>query len=239
MNDDRSNRAPRTTRPRKLNRTVVIAAALEAIDRNGCQGLTMRGLGKSLDVEAMSLYRYASGREDVLEGVVDLLLKDITAQLDSQSFDSWQGYLQHLAHIVREVGVAHPNAFPLIATRHPAAPWLRPPLRSIEVVEHFLRTLRGFGFSDEMVVSTYRSFSSLLLGHLLLTVSVLGAETSPPDEPLDEGEATVPNGDGRLVLSPDSEIARLKGKLSEDHEAEEFEAAIESLLERIELVVSQ
>lgn len=239
MNDDRSSDPTRKTRQRKLDRPTVIAAALESIDRDGCQGLTMRGLGKALNVEAMSLYRYATGREDVLEGVVGLLLEDITAQLDSQPFDSWQGYLQHLAHAVRDVALAHPNAFPLVATRHPAAPWLRPPLRSIEVVEHFLRTLGGFGFPDDLIVSAYRSFSSLLLGHLLLTVSTLGAETSASGEPLDEGEATIPNEDGRLGLSPDSEIVRLKGKLSEDHEAEEFEAAMESLLERIELRVSQ
>jgi len=40
-----------------LDRYVVVQAALRFIDRNGAQGLTMRGLGQNLGVEAMSLYR--------------------------------------------------------------------------------------------------------------------------------------------------------------------------------------
>ncbi|WIY82569.1 TetR/AcrR family transcriptional regulator [Propionimicrobium sp. PCR01-08-3] len=231
------------TKPRKgtrgLDREMVIQAALQSIDLQGAQGLTMRGLGKELGVEAMSLYHYATGREDVLEGVVALLLQDVPKQLSGELCQSWQGYLQALAHAIRKVAVEHPLAFPLVATRHPAAPWLRPPLRSLEIVEHFLGTLEGFAFSEDQTARTYRSFSSFLLGHLLLEATMRGAETSPIEEPLDEGEATVPNGDGDLVLPPDSPLLRFRSKLSEDHEAEEFEAALETLLERIEMEISQ
>ena len=45
----------------------------------------------------------------------------------------FHAYLQWLAHGVRALAREHPNVFPLIATRHPAAPWLRPPLRSLRV----------------------------------------------------------------------------------------------------------
>lgn len=48
----------------------------------------------------------------------------------------------------------HPAAFPLAATRHPAAPWLRPPLRNIELVENFLLTLTDAGFDDAAGRST-------------------------------------------------------------------------------------
>ncbi|MFP3821900.1 hypothetical protein SB658_24695, partial [Bacillus sp. SIMBA_008] len=79
---------------------------------------------------------------------------------------------------------------------HPAAPWLRPPLRSVEVVEMFLRTLIEQGFSDRQAVDTYRSFSSFLLGQLLLESAVRGAEISPLEETLDEGGADIPEQDG-------------------------------------------
>ena len=52
------------------------------------------------------------------------------------------------------------------------------------------------GFSDEQVVDTYRAFSGFLLGQLLLESSIRGAETSPVEVPLDEGDATIPNRDG-------------------------------------------
>ncbi|UJH69586.1 TetR/AcrR family transcriptional regulator [Ornithinimicrobium sp. INDO-MA30-4] len=86
----------------------------------------MRRLGKDLGVEAMSLYRYVSGREDLLDAVVDALLDGVTDNIDAQEPTSWQNYLQLMAHEIRKIAIAHPAVFPLVATRHPAAPWLRP-----------------------------------------------------------------------------------------------------------------
>ena len=224
---------------RGLDRNVVIEAALGFIDRDGAQGLTMRGLGDELGVRAMSLYRYVSGREDVLEGVVAFLLDDLVGRLDPRLSSTWQGYLQTLAHTVRRVAVEPPHAFPLVATRHPAAAWLRPPLRSLEVVEHFLVTLGHFGFTDDQVVAVYRSFSSFLLGHLLLESAARGADTAPVEEPFDEGDAQIPQRDGRRDLSDTPTTTRLKPLLSEDRSDEEFEVGLETLLDRLEMVLSQ
>lgn len=199
----------------------------------------MRGLGEDLGVEAMSLYRYVNGREDLLEAVVSLLMGRLASQLDDELTQTWQGYLQTLAHEVRRIAIDHPNAFPLVATRHPAAPWLRPPLRSLEVVEGFLSALSGHGFTDDQVVDTYRSFSSFLLGQLLLESAVRGAETSPVEEPLDEGDATVPNEDGDTDLTDCPSIKRMRSLLSEDRSDAEFETALETLLDRLEHRVSQ
>ena len=222
-----------------LDRQVIVHTALQFIDRRGSQGLTMRGLGQELSVEAMSLYRYVSGREDLLEAVIAELLADIRPNMDGLLARTWQGYLQSLAHAVRQIAIEHPGAFPLVATRHPAAPWLRPPLRSLELVEDFLSTLSDFGFNDDQVVSTYRSFTSFLLGHLLLESSVRGAQTSAVDEPLDEGGATVSNQDGRVDLSGSPTITKFRDKLSEDRSDEEFETSLETLLDRLEMDVSQ
>lgn len=224
---------------RKLDRAGIVAAALTSIDARGAQGLTMRGLGHDLGVEAMSLYRYVNGREDLLEAVVTLLLERLADSLDDELARTWQGYLQTLAHGVRQIAVEHPNAFPLVATRHPAAPWLRPPLRSLEVVEGFLHTLSSHGFRDEQVVDTYRAFSSFLLGQLLLESSIRGAETSPVEVPLDEGDATVPSRDGEVDLTGSPTIVAMRSLLSEDHSREEFEAGLETLLDRLELELSQ
>ncbi len=223
----------------RLDRDAIVQEALGFIDERGAQGLTMRGLGGRLNVEAMSLYRYVSGREDLLEAVVERLLSGLQDQLDDQLVSSWQGYLQTLAHEVRRVAVDHPLAFPLVATRHPAAPWLRPPLRSLELVEHFLSTLSGHGFDDVQVVQTYRAFSSFLLGHLLLESVVQGAQTSPVNEPMDEGGADLPNADQDLDLSQFPTITRARRLLAGHDSAEEFEIALETLLDRLEMSLSQ
>ncbi len=221
-----------------LDRDLIVRAALDSIDRNGSQGLTMRGLAQDLGVEAMSLYRYVSGREDLLEAVVAVLLGGLT-DLDEQLGKTWQGYLQGLAHAVRRIAVDHPAAFPLVATRHPAAPWLRPPLRSLELVEDFLSALSRFGFTDQQVVATYQAFSSFLLGNLLLEAAVRGAETSPVEEPLDEGNATVPNQDGQVDLSGSPTVAKFRHLLSQDRSVEEFEISLETLLNRLEMDLAQ
>jgi TetR/AcrR family transcriptional regulator, tetracycline repressor protein len=223
----------------RLSREGIVHAAIALIDQYGVQGLTMRGLGQRLGVEAMALYRYVTGREDLLEAVIAELLAGLREDLDDGLTDSWQGYLQALAHRVRRIAVEHPGIFPLVATRHPAAPWLRPPLRSLELVEDFLDTLAGHGLSDEQVVGIYRAFTSFLLGNLLLEAAQRGAETSPIEEPLDEGGAQIANEDGQLDLTGQPTIVRCRALLSEDRSAEEFEIALETLLDRLELDLSQ
>jgi len=238
MEQPAKKKAPGST-TRRLSRELIIDTALKQIDRSGAQGLSMRSLAQELGTEAMSLYRHVHGREDLLEGVVALLMGDLTSRLDEQLSEHWQGFLQTVAHQVRQIAVDHPKAFPLIATRHPAAPWLRPPLRSVEVVDTFLTTLIGHGFTDAQAVDAYRSFSSFLLGQLLLESAVRGAETSPVEEPLDEGGADIPEGDGHVALDAASEVRRLRALLSEDRSDEEFEVSLEVLLDRLDRELSQ
>jgi len=200
----------------------------------------MRALAREFEVVPMALYRYVHGREDLLEAVVDTMLKGLHRDLGGElSSSSWQGYLQTLAHLMRGIAVAHARAFPLIATRHPAAPWLRPPLRSLELVEDFLGTLKRHGFTDEQTVATYRAFSSFLLGTLLLEASTRGAKTAAVGVPLDEGDAQVPHGHGELDLRNSPETERLRPILSEDHSEDEFEVALETLMDRLEATLSQ
>ncbi|MGC5171497.1 TetR/AcrR family transcriptional regulator C-terminal domain-containing protein [Microbacterium sp. DT81.1] len=237
--EQRVKKKPAATSARRLSRELIVETALAQIDRSGAQGLSMRSLAQELGVEAMSLYRYVHGREDLLEGVVALLMGDLTSSLDEELAEHWQGFLQTVAHQVRRIAIEHPKAFPLVATRHPAAPWLRPPLRSVEVVNTFLSALLGHGFTDEQAVDAYRSFSSFLLGQLLLESAVRGAETGPVEEPLDEGGATIPEGDGQLSLEVAPEVLRLRPLLSQDRSDEEFEVSLEVLLDRLSQQLSQ
>lgn len=235
QDDGRSGNAPSP----RLSRDLIVSTALVQIDRLGASGLSMRSLAQELDVEAMSLYRYVNGKEDLLEGVVALLMADLTSALDAESHAQWQEFLQVTAHSVRRIAIDHPKAFPLIATRHPAAPWLRPPLRSVDVVNIFLSSLIAQGFTDGQAVDAYRSFSSFLLGQLLLESAVRGADTGPVDEPLDEGDAAIPEGDGHVDLQDAPEVLRLRALLSEDRSDEEFEISLESLLDRLDRNLSQ
>ena len=217
-----------------LDRARIVGAAVSFIDEFGLPGLSMRRLGSLLGVEAMSLYRYVPGRENLLDAVVETILAEMEHddEILAAPRDGWQDFLIRLAHGVRRVALAHPKAFPLVASRPVEAPWLRPPLRSMAWVETFLDGLIGEGFSDDAAAGAYRAFTSFLLGHLLLEVSALGADVGPLDV-ADDGE---PRNDRPLTYPT---VERLRGALSEDHSAIEFEESLESLLNRIALIQAE
>jgi hypothetical protein len=104
-----------------------------------------------------------------VETVLDELYGD--PEVHITPVHGWQDYLHRLAHGIRRVALTHPAVFPTISTRPPAAPWIRPPLRSLRWVESFLSALTSHGFSDDDAVTAYRAYTSFLLGHLLLEVS--------------------------------------------------------------------
>ena len=212
-----------------LDRGLILDAAIRFIDEQGLPGLTMRRLGQALGVEAMALYRYVAGKEELLDGVVDRLVAGMRAdgEVLDRPQDGWQDFVQRLAHGVRRVALTHPKVFPLVASRPPEAPWLRPPLRSLDWVEAFLAGLESEGFSDEAAVASYRAFTSFLLGHLLLEVSTHGADVGPLDvleEEPDPGLEEYPM------------VSRLRPQLAQDKAAVEFEEALEELLNRLALV---
>jgi AcrR family transcriptional regulator len=216
-----------------LDRRRILGAAIEFIDRHGLEALTMRRLGAHLGVEAMALYRYVAGRDQLLDGVVETVIDELYGDPDVHLAAShgWQDYLQRLAHGVRRIALAHPEVFPLVASRPPAAPWVRPPLRSLRWVESFLTALIGSGFTEAAAVTAYRAYSSFLLGHLLLEVSQKGVRISTEDRP--DG---VPEVAAATDLSEYPTVVRLEPLLSLDESAAEFEEALEDLLERLAVV---
>lgn len=226
------NRPDRTP----LSRDRILEAAIELADEHGPTSLTMRRLGQVLDVEAMSLYHYVNGREDLLEGMVARLVESVHIPSGEElgPADGWQAFLQHVAHEIRLLAVEHPTLFPLVATRPPAAPWLRPPLRSLRVVEEFLGGLIDRGLSGDQAVGVYKTFTGFLLGHLLLHVAEEGASTAPPEEPLDEGEASVPNRDQQLSLDDYPTVRQLSDGLRRHDPLGDFESALEALLDRLD-----
>lgn len=217
-------------RPR-LSPALVVEAAVRLVDSEGLEALSMRRLAASMGTEAMSLYRHVPSRAALLdamvEEVVDELYGDPEVQLRPVDGWGWEEYLTRLAHGLRRLALRHFHLFPLVATRPPAAPWVRPPLRSLRWVEALLDALLSRGFREADAVYAYRAFTGFLLGHLLLEVAALGANTSPVSE---EEIAPAPSSplDGYPLLQ------RLREPLSAHDFAEEFEHSLGNLLERLQ-----
>jgi AcrR family transcriptional regulator len=209
----------------------VVRAAIELIDEQGVAALSMRRLGRRLGVEAMSLYAHVDSRDSLLDSVIDAIVDELFDDPDTKLMDTdrWQDYLVRVARGVRRSALAHPKVFPVLATKPPEAPWLRPPLRSLTWVDSFLASLRAQGFDDDAAVYAYRAFTSFLLGHLLLEVAALGVQTGPlPADSAPDAQ----RADASLQDYP--ELRRLRPKLARNSAATEFEESLENLLYRLE-----
>jgi hypothetical protein len=101
----------------------VLATALQIIDRDGVDGLTMRRLGRALDRDPMSLYRHAPTKASLLDGVAEIVLEQLT--VDSTDPD-WAGQLRTIAREFRRLTLTHPQVVPLLGTRSSQPVGLRP-----------------------------------------------------------------------------------------------------------------
>jgi AcrR family transcriptional regulator len=213
-----------------LDRRRIIEAAVTLIDQYGLRQLTMRRLGSLLGVEGMALYHYIPGRENLLDGIVETIIDELIEDPELMLIGrDWRGYLRRLALAVRRTAFAHPEVFPLIATRPSTMPWTRPPLRSLRWTETFLRTMKDCGLSEEAAIAIYRGFCSFLLGQLLFDLA------GRPAEPAAAGADSMPQH-----IVPDAREYPLLAGLDPDSmlaSAAEFEQEIEWLLHRLAATV--
>jgi TetR/AcrR family tetracycline transcriptional repressor len=189
----------RRSRPgRGLSLDRIVTTTLELVDEQGIGAATMRAVSSRLGVRSMSLYRYVQDRDELFDAVVERIVNELSDDPEVQlhPVEGWRAYLAGMAHGVRRYARAHPHAFPLVATRPPAAPWVNPPLRSLRWVEAMLTGLAREGFSDEQVLFTYRTFNSFLLGYLLLETSAMTLRDPKPGDGSFTGTDTISDDGG-------------------------------------------
>ena len=189
----------RRSRPgRGLSLDRIVTVTLELMDEQGIGAASMRAVSSRLGVRSMSLYRYVQDRDELFDAVVERIVNELAddPEVQLRPVDGWRPYLAGMAHGVRRYARAHPHAFPLVATRPRAAPWVNPPLRSLRWVEAMLTGLAGEGFSDEQVLFTYRTFNSFLLGYLLLETSAMTLRDPKPGDGSFTGTDTISDGGG-------------------------------------------
>jgi AcrR family transcriptional regulator len=162
MGIENAKRNAQTPRPR-LNRQLVLQKALELADSHGVQALTMRGLAQALSVEAMSLYHHIANKEQLLDGLIDLVFTEIDFPPRNQP---WKAALRHRALSAREALVRHPWALSLMESRSTPGPAT---LRHHDAV---LGCLRENGFSVVAAVHAYSLFDAYIYGFALQETSL-------------------------------------------------------------------
>ena len=149
----RPNATPDSRPP--LSRERVLRAALDLADESGLDALTMRELGQRLGVEAMSLYNHVANKDDILDGMLDLVVSEI--DLPSGDID-WRVAMRRRAASARAVFGRHPWASALNDSRESSGPG------RLHYFDWVLGTLRRAGFSVELAVHAFSAIDSYIYG---------------------------------------------------------------------------
>jgi AcrR family transcriptional regulator len=208
------------TRDGKITRDVVLAAALEIIDRDGADGLSMRRLARAVNRDPVVLYRHAPNKAAVLDGVAEIVL----AQLKVDPADpDWAGQLRAVARDFRALALAHPHVVPLLVTRPLASPLALRPLGTLRPLEDVLALLTRAGFDGADALHIYRALFGFLHGHVLNELQELVDNPDETDDLLRLGLHRLPIGQFPLLRSLAPVLATYDG-------AAELERGLDILL---------
>ncbi|HZD58259.1 MAG TPA: TetR/AcrR family transcriptional regulator C-terminal domain-containing protein [Anaerolineales bacterium] len=156
----------------RLDRRQVLTTALEVVDREGLEALSMRRLGAELSVDPMTIYHYAGGKERLLDGVAELLWEEVA--LPGVSRDPIEA-LRNLARSLRDLFRRHPEAAPLILR---CSRLIHPQL---ELYRAYLDALDKSELGAREPASVLRSVLSFALGYGYAEISMLGVQCGPLD----------------------------------------------------------
>jgi AcrR family transcriptional regulator len=144
-------------RPR-LDRGRVLRGAMAVADADGIDSLTIRSLAQHLGVKPMSVYYYVANKDEILDGIVDLVFSEI--ELPAADGD-WRTEIRRRANSAREALRAHPWAIGLMESRTSPGPAT---LRHHDAV---IATLRGAGFTPALTAHAYALLDSYVYGFAL------------------------------------------------------------------------
>ena len=203
-----------------LTRERLIRAALEIVDREGLNALSMRKLGAELGVDPMAAYRHLPNKSALLDGVMEAVHAEVDLDIDESQ--PWQDQLRQLASANLNALLAHPNAAPLLAQR---------PTRT---VGSLLLVERAFEIMSRAGVPLY--YAGLTVNNLgLLTTSIalaMSSDSSIPEENEETGKLyeELPADQLPLVVE-----AFRTGQLATGFD-EVLEFALDAIISRLEAV---
>ena len=186
----------------------VLVTALDIVDTEGVDALTMRGLARALGCNAMALYRYADSRDALLDGLVESVMAELVS---APVTDDWTAELRRMAHSFRELALAHPRMVPLLVTRPLATPLGLRPLGTLRPLETLLGLLIDAGFSPADALHVYRAFFGFLYGHVLTELQEVVADPEESDALLRLGLHRLPPREFPHVRELASELATYDG----------------------------
>jgi len=157
----------------------VLDAAVRLADRGGLESLSMRKLGQELGVEAMAIYYHFANKDEVINGMVDLVFSEI--DLPAAGTD-WKTAMRQRARSLRDVLLRHQWAIGLMESRRKPGP---ANLRHHDAV---IGSLRSAGLDMPTIAHAYSLLDSYTYGFALFAVNL---PFEPSEEVAELGRVTL------------------------------------------------
>lgn len=138
-----------------LTRDRILRAAVAMADEGGLGALSMRKLAQELDVVPMALYRHVSNKEELLDGIVDIVVEEIDPPEPGLG---WKDAIRRRVLSAREMLLRHPWAVRVIESRADPTPGL------IGYFDEMIGLFRAGGFSMDLTHHAMHAMGSRLLG---------------------------------------------------------------------------
>jgi AcrR family transcriptional regulator len=217
MTTQATNRAPRRV---PLSRERVLEAAIKLADQGGLGSLSMRKLGQEFGVEAMALYYHFANKDEVIDGIVDIVFSEI--ELPTDGVD-WKTAMRQRAISMRDVLLRHRWAIDLMESRRGAGP---ANLRHHDAV---IGNLRAEGFDSTMVARAYLLLDAYIYGFALTKINL----------PFDASEEVAEVAQGMLQRFPVNEYPNLVAYIAEHLKpgydyGDDFEYGLDLILDGLE-----
>ncbi|WP_454197811.1 TetR/AcrR family transcriptional regulator C-terminal domain-containing protein [Nocardia sp. Marseille-Q1738] len=179
-----------------VTRAAVLAAALEIIDRDGVDGLSMRRLAEAVGRDPMVIYRHVPNKAAVLDGVAEIVFQQLSVDIAAPD---WAAQLRVVARDFRRLALAHPRVVPLLVTRPLATPLGLRPSAVVRPLEDILQLLTRAGFSGADALHIYRAVFGFLYGHVLNELQEIVERPEETDDVLRLGLHRLPIGQFPLL----------------------------------------
>jgi AcrR family transcriptional regulator len=150
-------------RPRRepLTRERVIEAALQIMDMEGLEAVTMRRIGRELGVEAMSLYNHVRDKDDILDGMSDAVMSQFEMPAPTKD---WSRDVRSMAREWRRLLSLHPGIMELLAERHK-------PLEGMHAyrpMDGALETLYRAGLKPREAAQAFNAIGGYIMGFVMM-----------------------------------------------------------------------
>src|SRR5438552_11601113 len=132
-------------------------------DKDGIDSFSMRKLGDKLGVEAMSLYNHVANKDDILDGIIDLVFGEISLP---PAGPHWKSAMRERAISAREALLRHPWATSLMQSRTKPGP------ATLRHHDSVLGSLRGAGFTVVMAAHAFSVIDGYVYGFALQQINL-------------------------------------------------------------------